>query len=1552
MLPFVSDHLPEPNLYDGGDEIETVDKELEFASILYIPLHTKIKSALHSYFSKIHATVSAPPIVGIFYLIMISIQSFFPQFLIDCPELWPEEDFLTSAFRVLSYLWVGPTAYDSLHNRVIMSFVFDLIFIAAIIVVIWRSRIYVKTLRLRNIEAWSIYIIYKFLLPSMLPHLIVGIPLATRNLIEHYYAVVDVLCIILSSILFCFYLYLIYTIIVPRVLLEDIPTHEWLPILAGASLINSSLLCFTSSVTACIYNHKKAFASIWMAIQSLTCGVFVFRFSATPKRITSVIIATVAITGSFIAVIQSINILIEESIEPLYVILFGVAIFVCVYIILHFINKKKILRNLEFFDQCLISHDSVRELMEQRITSPIIFLGLIRSTMEFCHPFFLSLVPFDYALNQWPDNSTLLLFYARVLSFFPNRNSSMTYIATLLSKHKSSASYVSYLRQFRHISRTRQAYLTPNIKRQLDEIHTQCESLNVIIRRFWENILQKNTSSFWEEAYKINNKTKEIESYLQQMSDDYPNNETVLKEQMKFILKIKRDFVEFNSMKKKLDKLRKDGYAKFDIALSIVLKVFPSFNAVSEVVEPFKNDSIATIISKTEDTTFDESNDYHIELGVQQITKKSKLGRIWVGILVLFFTTCICITLYVIYHMEYKIYFLRRELDAITFLNVLNRFEYELNTIMFLISLFPMTFPGFPASLPDDFMEKVAPTLYPDYVFPLSLSREKIEDKLGFFGDYIGSISEWLTKLDQNNQEVIDLNNLFLNTIIIDNYSMKNLIHQIVLKGYDVLMYQDPAEYFNSQSYQQITQYHFALSDIFINFSTIALSYSSTAEINKLSNLSEKLVLSILSILFFVTLPFILLLFKLQIQSNLIAESFSFIPNTEIRRIINEFGKLTSKTNEYTSAISLLSQNTSFRGIDLLWQILVFGLTFIPVLILGLGTFYEGTLFIKKANDISYKAYWSYKPFSQMITGIEFLMRIAQVDASSLYLPKFQTREMLVNITTEKLYEAADSFSIGMWGSIAGAKSYFTNYDNENVYRIYRFEDVFVNNSSQLPNRKSYFEQFATENLINSFDSILGYSLGYIAKHSYPDCPIVVNDDLLLSLLYWFDTFGPNDRTNVYFLIMRRYIKDELNYYESSEQIFLISAILFQIVSFFSMCAYLFSRHNSITGALRFYHFIRPCVLLNNHNAILLIENGKKSTDKNDKVFSHAEEILRMIGQGVIVIDSTLSIIDFNPAFASIVQEESIKGRQLNDLIYKDDEDSSWTYFIVHVNECLIGKKSPQFKENITGKLSDGQTIHFTCHVIALNDYGVLEEGDSAAISKIAIIFEDCTQMYMRQQIIDQEMNLTREVLLQEMPERLVNEYMNLDNAGIAFFCQSVSIGQLHIRCEKEFEREAESPFKFMEEIFSMFDKKIKEFPLLCKMRTYASTYVFIGGLFSEENRPDKHAEQACQFALSMISEVETISKDTGYNVEIVVGIHTGGPIVAGVMENLRPSLQIIGPVMEMATQMTVTGIEKHVQVTRSVYELVFSAGFHISERGDATIRGGEKVTTYLICPS
>jgi class 3 adenylate cyclase len=100
-------------------------------------------------------------------------------------------------------------------------------------------------------------------------------------------------------------------------------------------------------------------------------------------------------------------------------------------------------------------------------------------------------------------------------------------------------------------------------------------------------------------------------------------------------------------------------------------------------------------------------------------------------------------------------------------------------------------------------------------------------------------------------------------------------------------------------------------------------------------------------------------------------------------------------------------------------------------------------------------------------------------------------------------------------------------------------------------------------------------------------------------------------------------------------------------------------------------------------------------------------------------------------------------------------------------------------------------------------------------------------------------------------------------------------------------------------------------------------------------------------FGLESIKALVELNKELHEHLRIRVGVHTGGPIAAGVLSVGKPTFEIIGPAINMAQQMEHYGEPMHVQVTRQVQELIKGGRFHCTEKQIEI--DGKNVLVYII---
>ena len=200
-------------------------------------------------------------------------------------------------------------------------------------------------------------------------------------------------------------------------------------------------------------------------------------------------------------------------------------------------------------------------------------------------------------------------------------------------------------------------------------------------------------------------------------------------------------------------------------------------------------------------------------------------------------------------------------------------------------------------------------------------------------------------------------------------------------------------------------------------------------------------------------------------------------------------------------------------------------------------------------------------------------------------------------------------------------------------------------------------------------------------------------------------------------------------------------------------------------------------------------------------------------------------------------------------------------------------------------------------------------------------------------------------MLLKILPESTLND-LQYRQDSVSFTVHSISVGGIQIIINSEMD--VQQKFRFYATLYKGFDELMKQFPTLNKLKTFAGQYIYTGGMFMSINKPEKHAEESVKFVVELLKALPSLKQALEADFSLKIGIHTGGPVIAGVLSPDFPSFQILGNVDKFAEKMTKVCELDKVRVTRSVYELIFSAGFRITENEPMKI-GTETVQSYTI---
>lgn len=148
---------------------------------------------------------------------------------------------------------------------------------------------------------------------------------------------------------------------------------------------------------------------------------------------------------------------------------------------------------------------------------------------------------------------------------------------------------------------------------------------------------------------------------------------------------------------------------------------------------------------------------------------------------------------------------------------------------------------------------------------------------------------------------------------------------------------------------------------------------------------------------------------------------------------------------------------------------------------------------------------------------------------------------------------------------------------------------------------------------------------------------------------------------------------------------------------------------------------------------------------------------------------------------------------------------------------------------------------------------------------------------------------------------------------------------------------------ELLEKIFGRFDQLARQHGVE-KIKTIGDAYMAISGGPAMVDRP---VERMADFALAIVDACQEISAETGFDLAVRVGMHTG-PVVAGVIGNSRLCFDLWGDSVNTAQRIQTQGEPNCVNVSEPLYFKLRSQ-FVLEDRGVIDLKGKGPTRTYTI---
>ena len=218
-------------------------------------------------------------------------------------------------------------------------------------------------------------------------------------------------------------------------------------------------------------------------------------------------------------------------------------------------------------------------------------------------------------------------------------------------------------------------------------------------------------------------------------------------------------------------------------------------------------------------------------------------------------------------------------------------------------------------------------------------------------------------------------------------------------------------------------------------------------------------------------------------------------------------------------------------------------------------------------------------------------------------------------------------------------------------------------------------------------------------------------------------------------------------------------------------------------------------------------------------------------------------------------------------------------------------------------------------------------------------------QLLKRNVSIAAEQEKSEELLLSILPEPIAKRLKNGEQT-IADRYEEVTVLFADIAGFTRFAShiDPQDLVKLLDKVFSEFDSLVERFGAE-KIKTIGDAYMVVGGL---QHHTGEHTENIARLAIAMQDAIAELSGEMGViGLTVRIGLHRGAA-VAGVIGKKKPSYDLWGDTVNIASRMESHGEAGKIHVSEEIF-LHLVRKFTFRERGEIRVKGRGTMRTYFL---
>lgn len=669
-----------------------------------------------------------------------------------------------------------------------------------------------------------------------------------------------------------------------------------------------------------------------------------------------------------------------------------------------------------------------------------------------------------------------------------------------------------------------------------------------------------------------------------------------------------------------------------------------------------------------------------------------------------------------------------------------------------------------------------------------------------------------------------------------------------------------------------------------------------------------------------VFVPFVVIHFMSRHKINQIIEMiYSFDSNAK------QFAKgfITINNGEEETAITESHSHRKF-GLFLIGLICVISIFFFFL------TFISARIILNSINDIQNLNVWNKYSSKRLSLSTEcfniFMLIIVKHDVPNSY--NLSTIQNLISTLNTLLadFQQSDNDLIDGTSDSPACFGYDPLLDQYNVF-----------NDETIDNITSPRDYYAHASIHTEIDILKNYINGVIIRAANSDSELPADEVANIIYLANYHLWGK--------LILSNQRVTDLGYdgFVHTERTYLILifiliilTLLFLLVIYF----YYLNRLKTFNAILFVVKRFSPYALLGNKlfNKIFL----KSSQEEADDTQSLEYCIIKN-SKNAIFCTNTLGIVEQANVGVGLLlgyTPEQVLGQLVQTMFVAEDMQT----LAEKMEAMKSGQSSCYIEEDMTAVSDNAAQV--AVHVTLI---GMKKEYESN-VNSFVVILNNISELLKQKQQAEEAKQKSEKLLYQILPRDIVLK-LNKGEKDISFDVASATVVFIDINKFSEYAANLTSQeiMSNLSTYFAAIDKIAAKYCMVQKIKLIGDIYMAAAGLFNPDSPPEQHAEQTIRFALDCIKELENINETLNSNLQIRIGINSGGPIIAGVLGTDKPVFDIISDTINVAARLQSTCEVNKVHISQATLGLINNFNYEVTQRGETFLKGKGKQLTYYI---